>query len=311
MKTTDYLNDWLGLRLGMIELSTFEQETIYITRHLVPYFSVENKELVDLKPIDIQEYIRYKTLGGRLDGKSGGLSSSSIRKHMSILKMALNDAVLYGYIPSNPALNTKQKRRKNNTAKHMVLMTVEQCYEVLDAVKGSPYYLPTFLALYFGLRRSEVVGLRWSEIDLEKGVLNINHVVVKETTIIERDGAKSDSSIRSFELTDEMICFLSREKSSRSVLSDYVCTSINGARMRPDSLTRGFQRRLKARGLPMMCFHDLRRSSASMLFDMGMSIVDVQHYLGHADIETTTNIYLHYQKSRCKLTSQKMDCLFK
>lgn len=224
MRIVEYLNEWLGTRSGMIERSTYEQETIYVTKHLVPFFSAENKELADLKPMDIQKYINYKTVSGRLDGKSGGLSAPSVRKHMSILKMALNDAVLFGHIPSNPALNTKLKKQKGNTVKRVVLMTAEQGRAVLDALKDSRYYLPVFLALYFGLRRSEVLGLKWSAIDLDKGVLTINHVVVKETTIMERDGAKSASSIRSFELTDEMICLLRREKSRRGVLSDYVCT---------------------------------------------------------------------------------------
>ena len=93
--------------------------------------------------------------------------------------------------------------------------------------------------------------------------------------------------------------------------SGYILTRGNGKPLRPDCLTRSFQRRLKKMGLPKMRFHDLRHSTASILFDSGMPLEEVKNWLRHSDIETTSNIYLHYGKARRKLVSDTVGALFR
>lgn len=96
MKTHEFLSDWLNTQEAVLGLSTFEAYQVYFKRHLIPYFEALGVELADLKPKQIQEYINTKLKSGRLDSKSGGLSEVSVRKHFSVLKQALNDAVLQG-----------------------------------------------------------------------------------------------------------------------------------------------------------------------------------------------------------------------
>lgn len=103
MNIRDYLTEWLTLQETNLQRSTYEALCVYFTRHIIPYFDTLGIELEDLKPMQIQRYVQFKLKSGRLDGKQGGLSLVSVRKHISVLKQALNDAVMFGYIESNPA----------------------------------------------------------------------------------------------------------------------------------------------------------------------------------------------------------------
>lgn len=91
--------------------------------------------------------------------------------------------------------------------------------------------------------------------------------------------------------------------------SPYICTDKQGKLLRPDTLTRGFQRTLHRNGLRKMRFHDLRHSTASILYDSGMNPKEVQEYLGHSDVETTLNIYTHLSRCRKKIASSRMAAL--
>ena len=248
--------------------------------------------------MQVLTYTRVKLASGRLDGKGGGLSLVSVKKHLSVLKQALNDAVAFGYITSNPALPIRLPKRKSAVTERTVMLTVEEAQQVIDAFKGHNLFPAVVITLYYGLRRSEVLGLRWSSIDFEKNQMTIDHTVVKNLTIVEKDSVKTESSKRTFELIPEIREMLLKLKAERTTDSDYICVWEDGRLMRPDYVTRGFQRVLKSHGLKRMRFHDLRHSTASILFGMGWSLEDVKQWLGHSDIETTSNIYLHYGRTR-------------
>lgn len=154
------------------------------------------------------------------------------------------------------------------------------------------------LALYYGLRRSEVLGIKWSAVDFDRNTLTICHTVVKNTSIVCKDSTKTEASRAVFQLLPEVREMLLDLKSKAPEDSEYICVWEDGRLMRPDYVTRGFQRVLKRNGLPKMRFHDLRHSTASILFDRGWSLEDVKNWLRHTDIETTSNIYLHYGRGR-------------
>lgn len=306
MKTHEFLREWLAAQETAVERSTFEAYEVYIGRHLIPYFEKLDVDLKDLTPRQVQSYIKEKLNSGRLDGKSGGLSEVSVRKHFSILKQALNDAVLQGEIPTNPALFAKMKRRKSTLTERTVLLTAQEAQKVINAFKGHPLYPAVVLALYYGLRRSEVLGIKWSAIDFVKNTLTIRHTVVKNTSIVCKDSTKTDASRAVFELPPEVREILLELKEHAPKNSEYICVWSDGRLMRPDYVTRGFQRVLKKNGLPIMRFHDLRHSTASILFDRGWSLEDVKNWLRHTDIETTSNIYLHYGRGRKILMSHDL-----
>lgn len=303
MKVSEYLNAWLSDRELYCQRSTWEALTVYVTKHLAPYFAQD--ELSELTPIKCQQYARDKLKDGRTDGRSG-LSLVSVRKHVSVLKQALSEAVTLGLIPNNPAQYVRLPRSKAHVTARTVFLTSDEAQSLLRAFEGHPLYPAVVLALYYGLRRSEVLGLKWQAVDFTRNVLRIEHTVVKNLTTEAKDSTKTENSRRSYQLLPEVREMLLELKKTPSE-DVYVLHRADGSPLRPDSLTRGFQRVLRRQGLPSMRFHDLRHSTASILFDRGWQIEDVKNWLGHADIETTSNIYVHYGRARKVLLAHDLE----
>ena len=310
MKVSTYLTEWLALQETTLQRSTYEALRVYLTRHLIPYFDILNTELGELKPMQVQYYANSKLNRGRLDGKAGGLSQVSVKKHISVLKQALNDAVLFGYIESNPADHVRLPRRKETVSSRTVFLTAEEAQRLIEALRGTDMLPVVLLALLYGLRRSEVLGLRWEAIDFQRNTMTINHTVVKNLTIEAKDSTKTASSRRSFQLLPEVREVLWSMKQTRRKGSVYLFEREDGSPMRPDCVTRRFQRMLARAGLPKMRFHDLRHSTASILFDKGWELEDVKNWLGHTDIETTSNIYLHYGRERKIMLAKGLEGVF-
>lgn len=288
-----------------------EAYQIYIGKHLAPFFDKLNKPLEDLRPMDVQRYVTEKLKGGRCDGKEGGLSRVSVRKHLNVVKQAFSDAVLYEIISSNPAACVKLPRVAPISAEAQFL-TIEQSKTLLAAFSGT-FRLLVMMTLYYGLRRSEVIGLRWSSIDLEGNTFSISHTVVKNRTIVQKDRTKTESSRRSFQLfpdvRDELKKLQERQEEERRARllkglpyeekgDGYLFRYEDGRLYRPDYVTRAFERTARKCTLPRIRFHDLRHSTASLLFEKGWNVKDVQEWLGHSDVETTLNIYVHYNRTR-------------
>ncbi|MCD7824165.1 MAG: site-specific integrase [Oscillospiraceae bacterium] len=309
MLTSDYFNQWLADMKPDLAKSTYEAYTVYFGRHIIPYFDEHCPNLEDIKPRTIKDYTNYIKSSGRLDGKSGGLGTASVRKHLALIKQALNDAVVYEYIPTNPAAYVKLRRSQKPVSDKTVMLNAKEAQQVIDACYGHPVYPAVVLALTYGLRRSEVCGLRWSSVDLEKNEMRIEHTVVKNLTIDEKDTTKTELSKATYELLPDIRDMLEELKRQKPK-SEYVVTWDDGRPIRPDSLTKSFQRQLKSHDLPRMRFHDLRHSAASVLFDEGKSLEEVKDWLRHSDIETTSNIYLHYGRDRRKLTMKNINGIY-
>lgn len=310
MTVSDFFAEWLADERLELERSTWEAYTVYINKRIIPYFKEHNNELEKLTPRDIKDFLNYYTVGGRLDGKESGLSKASLSKYLHIVKQALNEAVVYGYISNNPAQYIRLKRSKTTLTKSTVMLTPEEAQRVIDAFKGHYMYELVVVTFYYGLRRSEVLGLKWSAIDFENDTLTINHTVVKSLTIEAKDNTKTELSTAKYKLLPNVKTLLFALRRRKPSKSEYVFTWEDGRLYRPDSVTKAFGRVLHNHNLPHMRFHDIRHSTASLLFDMGMSLEDVKQWLRHSDIETTSNIYLHYTRARKIITAEQVNTLF-
>lgn len=269
----EYLSDWLDFKRFEVRQSTYEALTVYVNHHLIPHFG--SMELEELSPADVYDYMRSKL---------ETMSTASVRKHLSILRQALNDAVCRGLISVSPCVSIRMPRTVQQQDRR-VFYSPEDARRLLDGLRGGWLYPVVLTTLLYGLRRSEVIGLRWDAVDFENNTITVRHTVVKYSSIVAADSVKSDHSYRRFELLPEV----RRELLRLPRISPYIFAgSCNGA-MRPDSLTRSFRKALNRLDLPPMRFHDLRHSTASILFDLGWSLEDVREWLGHADIETTSN----------------------
>jgi len=161
-----------------------------------------------------------------------------------------------------------------------------------------------FLTIFYGLRRSEVLGLRWSAIDFEENTIVINHaIVIVNKNTYHKDSMKNNESESILPLPDIVKKRLQKWKAKQDELkhlqpndyihNDYVCTMINGEVMKPTYISQHFKRMLLKFGMPHIRFHDLRHSSANYLKFLGFDLKDIQVWLRHADIQTTMDLYVH------------------
>ena len=166
------------------------------------------------------------------------------------------------------------------------------------------------LAGYYGLRRGEIVGLRWESIDFEQNTITIEHTVVVaqvdgKKTIVESDTAKTLSSLRTLPLVPQfrnILLSLKEEKELYQKLCGnaynrkegrYIYTDALGNRIRPDYLTAEFPKFMEKNGFRRMRFHDLRHSCASLLLANGVPLKQIQDWLGHSSFKITADAYAH------------------
>ena len=191
--------------------------------------------------------------------------------------------------------------------------------ELFEVVKGTRLELPVLVAAFYGLRRGEVLGLKWDAIDFNRGTLTIKRTVTEATIdgtmkIIEQDSAKTKSSLRTLPLVGSFRDYFQKVKEAQELnkkvcgncynyeYDGYVFVNELGERMRPNYLTEYFPKYIAKHGMPKMRFHDLRHSCASLLLANGVPLKQIQEWLGHSDFSTTANIYSHLDYSS-KLTS--------
>ena len=240
--------------------------------------------------------------------EKGVSANTVIHRHANIRK-ALQYAYKIGLISNNPADRIERPRKEPYVGDFYNERELKQLFE---AIKGDPLELPALLAAYYGLRRSEVLGLKWSAIDFEKKTITIRHVVTEaeidgKMTIIEKDRTKTKSSHRVLPLVkpfeDALLRLKEEQNDNRKLCGnsyntdylDYINVNAIGERLKPGYLTAHFPLIIERNGLRRIRFHDLRHSCASLLCSNGVSMKEIQEWLGHSNISTTANIYTHLE----------------
>lgn len=244
---SDWIKIWLDNVKSQIELTTYEGYESYAFKHIIPYFSIRKIRLSKIQPHHIQEYYIEKLSNGRLDGK-GGLKASSIKKHNVVIQGSLQSALKLNIIAYNPAFCATLPRIE----KHFVLnfYTEDQAKQLISVCKGTSIETAIILALYYGLRRSEVLGLKWNAIDFNNGTLIIRNTVVRVKTLVEKERAKNKSSYRTLPLIDEVRDYLIglsiRQAEDKELWgdsysnTDYICKWSDGRPLSPSYVTRKF-----------------------------------------------------------------------
>lgn len=316
----EYLGQWLANKKGKVEITTWEGYETYVTGHLIPYFKKLNLRMDEVAPRHIKAFYEFKFRGGRNDKKKKGLSVASIKKYGSILRMAFKEALIEEYVMRNPVDGVPVPKGEDAETR-AVFLTAEEANRLLEAFRGHELQPIVYVTLYYGLRKSETLGLKWSAVDFDNDTIQICHTVVKNRSIVEKDRTKTKGGKGMYQLlpeVKELLLGIKREQEEyRRAFgreyhqSDYVFTHPDGTLRRPDCVTRGFQRVLKNNGLRHMRFHDLRHSTASILHDKDWDIRDIQDWLRHADIETTANIYTHISRQRKTKLAKDMQDTFR
>ena len=295
----DFLQEWVELNKPKIQPTTYMNYVHLLERHVCPHFQATSLQLKDVTPNLIQKYYNTKI--------QEGLNPNTVIKHHAVIRSTLQYAVKIKLIKENPCDFVDKPKRKRYVAE---FYNAEEIRQLLNVSKGTTIEVPVFIAAYFGLRRSEVLGLRWSAVDLSNKHLTVRHKVVRiikdgRLANYATDDLKTETSYRILPLDDNLLDFFATLKqhqdenkklcgsSYNTEYLDYVCVNDTGELINPDYVSSAFPKLIKQNGLKHIRYHDLRHSCASLLLSLGYSMKEIQEWLGHSNYQTTANLYSH------------------
>jgi integrase len=288
---TEYLQEWMDSSAKQtLKQTTFDTYQIVIKKHLVP--ELGQIKLNQLTPAMIQKFYSRKL--------EDGFSGDYVRYMHSILHKALNQAVKWQFLYKNPAehvtppkLNLKEKS----------IWTIEEASHFLKYTQKEHYYIAYLLAIHTGMRQGEILGLRWKDCDLEKGLLRIQQTLGRTRKGLMFQEPKTRGSKRVITLTNQVLDALKRHKAKQNQQKlllgrgyqdhDLVNSTLEGKPINPRNLIRNFHRMIEKSGVPKLRFHDLRHTHASIMLQLGEHPKIVSERLGHSRTGVTLDIYSH------------------
>lgn len=309
MNLLEAIEDWLAMKKRTLRPDTYEAYLNVYNVHIKPFFS-KTLRLGDVTPRMILRYVRVK--------EDAGQSRKSIRKHLVILNGVFKESVAMGELTYNPCANITVSAQ-NDDHFEGTAYDVETAKKLLEAIKGDPVEPAVYLGLFLGLRRSEVVGLRWKDVDMENGIVHIRNTVVRFGSVTEMEKTKSKASRRDLfmpsALKDYLKTVWDRQEEERAATgrtysdTEHICQWADGTVFNPEYVSRRFGKVLEKNDLPKIRFHDLRHTAGIILINNGHTIKQVQDFLGHEKASTTLDIYTHVSLEGKKDTALMMDQL--
>jgi integrase len=308
----EYLEKWLedDARIG-VALKTYERYSDIVRRHIIP--ALGQIPLDRLKPLHVQSYYSQALATGRLDGK-GGLSSRTVLHIHRLLHEALKQAVRWQLLVSNPCDLVEPPRPET---KQMQVLDERQTLQLLDALRGNPLYTPILVSVTTGLRRGELLALRWTDVDLVSAKLHVQQAMVesRDRTITFKS-PKTPRSRRVVTLPQHTNKALKRHKKDQNQIrlalgesyhdNGLVFATPTGDPLSPDSFSQSFRTVTKRCGLPIR-LQDLRHTHATQLLRQGIHPKVVSERLGHSSVAITLDIYSHVVRGMDEAAAESID----
>lgn len=294
-----FLTDWLEkVHRYKIQESTFSGYRGKVNGKIKRFFG-EKVTLADCKPRLIHQF--YDSL------RSEGDSERTILHYHNLLHAAFEYAVKQEIFEYNPMGRVDRPQPKKFVGS---FYSVEEVKTLLALAEGDPIYIPIVLAAYYGVRRSEALGLAWESVDFENKIIYIRQKAVEverdgKVTVAISDEMKNESSRRTLPLVPEVEEILLKQKEKQAERckrfrkayskewQGMVCVDSMGALFRPNYITAHFPLLLEQNGLRKIRFHDLRHTCASLLLSQNVNMKVIQMWLGHSSMKTTADIYAH------------------
>jgi integrase len=313
----EWLRTWLEATRQEVAPRTAERYAEIVTNFLVP--ALGSLQLTRLAPVHIQDAYNGWAAGGRRDGKEGGLAPRTRRHIHRILSSALARAVDQQLIARNPC-DTFRKRLPRVERSEMTVLTTEQSQRLLGAILHSRVYWPVLIALATGMRRGEIVALRWRNVDIDRGNLRVVESLEQTKAGLRFKAPKNDHA-RAVTLPAFLVEELRRLRMEqaeellrigvRQTGTTLLCARADGEPMPPRSLTHEFAKFAgRVEGVPRVRFHDLRHSHATMLLLTGVHPKVAQERLGHSSISVTLDLYSHVTATMQEDAAARLDMAF-
>jgi integrase len=304
-----FLTDWLENTVKPKNKQLTYRSYEWIVRtHLVP--GLGRIPLVKLTPQKLQAFVNER--------HAAGLSAATVKHINATLRAALSQAQRWQLVHQDAAKLVTLPRSVRYQAK---ILTPDQANQLMQAIVGHRHEALFTVALTMGLRRGEILGLRWCDVDLEKGSLEVSHSLERvKAEGLRLSEPKSDQAKRKLRIPQICLKILASHRSdqdrqrqwagSKWHNDDFVFTTSIGTPVQPDHLSRDFPAVLAAANLPRVRFHDLRHSCASLLFFLGVHPKLVQETLGHSTFQLTMDTYSHMIPALRNEVADRMDEIF-
>ena len=296
---TFLVDHWLPAIESGLRKSTFEGYRSSVRRHVLPRLG--DMRLQALTPDQMNAFYGELLREGRSDGK-GGLSPKTVHNVHVMLHKALHDAVRWNYLPRNVA-EFADPPRQTSSGKAMRTWTPDELGSFLRSVEDDPYYAAWVLAANTGMRRGEVLGLRWQDIDFDRRRLSIRQTIISIDYQVEISEPKTARGRRSVALDSGTVTALRAHRAAQNQqklklgeayqdLGLVFCRE-DGSSIHPDRFTQMFDKHVKESGLPRIRLHDLRHTHATLALAAGIHPKVVSERLGHSTVAFTMDVYSH------------------
>ena len=306
---SEWIDTWLEVYIEPnVSPTTLSRYQGMIKRYIKPLLG--HLQVQELRTLAVQTWVNNLKISPS-SGKP--MSAATIKHSYHVLKGAMDKAVLAGIIPRSPCTGIMLPKGQKKEA---VVYDEAQIKQLLAAARGTDMELVIDMELCLGLRRGELLGLEWDDIDWEKNQIKIirNRVVVNSKSVVKEP--KTASGFRTLDVPAPLMqklrkrkleCAANRMKLGRNyMVSDYVIVHDDGKPIYPEYLSQMLTKLQDRCGLPRCRFHDLRHLCASIMLLQGVNVKVAQERLGHKDITTTMNIYSHVLPSSAREAADKI-----
>jgi integrase len=304
----EFLDNWLASVGPSLRPSTARRYRDVVRLHIIS--QIGSLRLGRLTPSDVQ-----RLYANRLEA---GLSSTSVHHIHAILHRALDQGVKWGLLARNVTDAVDPPRRQSP---EMQVWSATDAARVLATSNGDALEALWHLALTTGMRRGEILGLRWSDVDLNAGTLSVRRTLSRgSTSRLESGEPKTVAGRRRVALPASTIERLRRHGTKQKELwlavgpgyadRDLVFATVNGTPIHPNTLSWAYSKLIERAGVPRIRFHDLRHTSATLLLASGEHPKVVQERLGHASISETLDRYSHVSADMQQRAAARFDAIF-
>lgn len=291
---SDFTTEWFeNYYKNRIKITSRTNYKYLLEKHILSDNILCHKEISKITTEDIDTFYNQKI--------EEGYSASYIRKMHEILNLAFKQALKWKKIIINPMENSTPP---SINSREMGIWSIEEIEKFLNSCREKRHYLTFLLAIYTGMRRGEILGLKWSDIDFNKKILSVNRSLVHipnmgyVLTNPKTKHSKRQVPIPNF-VINELICHKNSQDEWIDLVgplyndNDLVICTNTGAFQDPRNVVRVMKRIIKKSGVTDIRFHDIRHTHASILIDQGVDIVKISKRLGHANPRITLEVYAH------------------
>ncbi len=311
IQVADYFRNWIENHDKQLRETSYVAYKEQLYNRVIPYFSQFNLTLTELCSYDLTLFYRYCFAAGRLDGRAGDISSSSINRVHAYISKGLSDAVRERLIQSNPA---RDAEIPPNNEYIMEPYTEEEMTKIVEGALGDACEFPIIMGCSLATRRGECLGIRERAFDPVHKTIHINHTVTYlRGKMLCQDKTKSEKSNRVLPLDDVQAEYVAlaieRNRRLRAEFGPswnpegYLCVWDDGTLIGPNIITKHLKRIAAKQGLPVKRMHDIRHSVISIMMKRNVNMRKIQGIAGHSDIKVTEK-YSHFNTEDLRAGTQ-------